>query len=69
MVYSTFALSAVTYGSGKHIWDIPTEDVPIGLKVIQFLNSYLIMMWPLFPIPTDQAFGIDYENSNGAPLF
>ncbi|KAF7959860.1 hypothetical protein EAE96_001464 [Botrytis aclada] len=32
MVFSTFALSAVTYGSGKHVWDIPPEHVPIGLK-------------------------------------
>ncbi|APA14512.1 hypothetical protein sscle_13g092820 [Sclerotinia sclerotiorum 1980 UF-70] len=32
LVYSSFALLAVTYGSGQHVWDIPPEHVPIGLK-------------------------------------
>ncbi|RAL62929.1 hypothetical protein DID88_004770 [Monilinia fructigena] len=32
MFFSAFALMSVTYGSGRHIWDLPPENVPIGLK-------------------------------------
>lgn len=43
MIYSTFALVAVTYGSGRHIYDIPTADIPVGLKVFLFLFVYLVV--------------------------
>ncbi|KAM3083597.1 hypothetical protein ACMFMG_004243 [Clarireedia jacksonii] len=32
VLFSTFVLLGVHYGTGRHVWDIPPEDLPKGLK-------------------------------------
>lgn len=56
MFFAAFALMSVTYGSGQHIWDIPPENVPIGLKVsLSLLVSFSENWWPILLISRGRA--------------
>jgi hypothetical protein len=33
LIYSSFAILGAHHGTGQHAWDIPADQLPIGLKV------------------------------------